>query len=224
MRLFVADERPGRARHLVQLRAVAALDSRLARRDRGPELLLPRQRSGDGPRHPVLLGRPHDNDGPQEHLGDTLRHRVPAWPDTRPRGRQDEQVQGQRDGPAGADRPVRRRRAPVRADERQLARKRHAPQRAEDGGQPQLRQQAVERVTLRDRQHRPRGRRVGLAVAAVAGARRGPVDSQPAQSRSGPGADPHGGVPVRRGAARRPRLPLGRVLRLVPRDGQDTHP
>ena len=104
--------------------------------------------------------------GPQEHLGDPLRHRVPARPDTRPRGRQDEQVQGQRDGPAGADRPVRRRRAPVRADERQLARERHAPQRAEDGGQPQLREQAVERVTLRDRQHRPHGRRVGLAVAA----------------------------------------------------------
>lgn len=33
--------------------------------DWGPERVLPRHPAGDGPRHPVLLGRSHGDDGPQ---------------------------------------------------------------------------------------------------------------------------------------------------------------
>ena len=33
--------------------------------ERGPECVLPRHVAGDGPRHPVLLGRSHGDDGPQ---------------------------------------------------------------------------------------------------------------------------------------------------------------
>ena len=66
--------------HLVQLRPVAPLDPRMARRDGRPGLLLPHQRHGNGTRHPVLLGRPHDNDGHRKHREDTLRHRLSARP------------------------------------------------------------------------------------------------------------------------------------------------
>ena len=63
VRLRPAGARPRRARHLVQLSTLAALDPGLARRDRGPGLLLPRHGHGDGPRHPLLLGRSNGDDG-----------------------------------------------------------------------------------------------------------------------------------------------------------------
>ena len=50
-------------RHLVQLRAVAVLDPRLAGRHRRLPPLLPRHGDGDGLRHHLLLGRPDDDAG-----------------------------------------------------------------------------------------------------------------------------------------------------------------
>ena len=61
--------RRGRARHLVLLGAVAVLDARLARRDAGAEALLSDRRAGHRLRHHLLLGRPHDDDGPALHEG-----------------------------------------------------------------------------------------------------------------------------------------------------------
>jgi valyl-tRNA synthetase len=61
--------RPGRrrARHLVLERALALRDARLAREDALAREVLPRERSRDGLRHPLLLGRPHDDDGHPLH-------------------------------------------------------------------------------------------------------------------------------------------------------------
>ena len=61
------DPRRGRARHLVLVGAVAVLDARLAGPDAGAEDLLPDRRAGDRLRHHLLLGRPHDDDGPAFH-------------------------------------------------------------------------------------------------------------------------------------------------------------
>ena len=62
-----AHPRRGRARHLVLLGAVAVLHPRLAGRDAGGEALLPDRRSRHRLRHHLLLGRPHDDDGPARH-------------------------------------------------------------------------------------------------------------------------------------------------------------
>ncbi len=59
--------RRGRARHLVQLGAVAVLDARLAAADAGARGLLPDARARHRLRHHLLLGRPDDHDGPQVH-------------------------------------------------------------------------------------------------------------------------------------------------------------
>ena len=63
VRFRSAGARPRRSRYLVQLRTLAALDPGLARPDRGPSLLLPRHGLGNGPRHPLLLGRANGDDG-----------------------------------------------------------------------------------------------------------------------------------------------------------------
>ena len=52
---------PGHLRHLVQQRAVAVLDPRLAGRHAGPAALLPDLGHGDRLRHHLLLGRPDDD-------------------------------------------------------------------------------------------------------------------------------------------------------------------
>ena len=55
----------GRPRHLVQHRAVAVRDARLARRDARAARLLPDRRALDGARHPLPLGRADGDDGPR---------------------------------------------------------------------------------------------------------------------------------------------------------------
>ena len=72
--LYATDERgrltiplfgdPGRARHLVLVRALAVLDARLARGDQGAGALLSDQRARHRVRHHFLLGGPDDDDGP----------------------------------------------------------------------------------------------------------------------------------------------------------------
>jgi valyl-tRNA synthetase len=55
---------PGRARHLVLVRAVALCYFRMARGDRGPRVLLPYEPAVYGARDHVPLGGAHDHDGP----------------------------------------------------------------------------------------------------------------------------------------------------------------
>ena len=59
-----ADARAGRARHLVQLGPLAALDARLAGADAGAEILLSHQRADHQPRHHHALGRADGADRP----------------------------------------------------------------------------------------------------------------------------------------------------------------
>ena len=110
-----AHARRGRPRHLVLLGAVAVLDARLAGRDARAQALLPDQRARHRLRHHLLLGRPHDDDGPPFHAGGAVPRRLHPRPRPRREGRQDVEVEGQRHRPARAHRRIRRRRAPLHA-------------------------------------------------------------------------------------------------------------
>ena len=109
------DPRQRRARHLVHLGALAVLHARLAGEDRDARALLSDLRAGDRLRHHLLLGRPHDDDGPPVHG----RRAVPRRLHPRARARrarpEDVEVEGQRHRPARADRPLRHRRAALHA-------------------------------------------------------------------------------------------------------------
>ncbi len=111
----VPQARRGRARHLVLLRAVAVLHARLAGRDAGGEALLPDQRAGHRLRHHLLLGRPHDDDGPALHEGGAVRHRLHPRAGARRARRQDVEVEGQHHRSVAPDRRLRRRRAALHA-------------------------------------------------------------------------------------------------------------
>ena len=95
---------PGRARHVVLVGALAALDARLAGGDRRPAVLLPDVGHADGLRHHLLLGRADDHDGPLQHGEVPFRRRLPARPHPRPAGPQDDEEPGQRRRPARASR------------------------------------------------------------------------------------------------------------------------
>ena len=119
--------------------------------DQTPALdeVLPDQRAGDRLGHPVLLGRPHDDDGHALHEGGAVPHRLPAWAGDGREGPEDVEVQGQRHRSPGADRQVRRRCAALHhgVARRQPGR----PPAAGAGprrGLAQLRDQAVERHAL----------------------------------------------------------------------------
>ena len=151
----VPQARRGRARHLVLLRAVAVLDARLAGRDAGTEALLPDQRAGHRLRHHLLLGRPHDDDGPALHEGGAVPHRLHPRAGARRARRQDVEVEGQRHRSAAPDRRLRRRRAALHAGRDGGAGARHQALDPARRGLPQLRDQAVERGALcRDERRR----------------------------------------------------------------------
>ena len=88
--------RRGCARHLVLLGPVAVLDAGLAGRDAGSAALLPDQRAGHRMGHHLLLGRPHDDDGPSFHEGRAVLDRLHPPPRSRREGRQDVEVERQR--------------------------------------------------------------------------------------------------------------------------------
>ena len=75
----------GRARHLVLVGAVAVLDPGMAGADSRAQHLLPDFGAGHGIRHHLLLGRPHDHDGPQVHRRGAVPRRLRARPDPRSR-------------------------------------------------------------------------------------------------------------------------------------------
>ena len=97
---------PGRTRHLVLERPLAILHPRLARRDPGARQVLPDQpeadeRPGDGLRHPLLLGRAHDDVRPPLHEGGPVPPRAPVRAHRRRDRQQDEQGEGKCHRPSG---------------------------------------------------------------------------------------------------------------------------
>ena len=160
------DARSRRARHLVQLGAVAVLDPGLARPDDRAREVLPDQRAGDRLGHPVLLGRPHDDDGHAVHERGAVPHRLPARAGDGREGPEDVEVEGQRHRPPGADRQIRRRCAALHHDvDGGLAGRPPAPRAGARRRLAQLRDQAVERHALcRDeRRGAAQGFRSGVA-------------------------------------------------------------
>ena len=146
------DPRDRRARHVVQLGALAVRHVRLARADRRPGLLLPDERAEHGARHHLPVGRAHDHDGPRVHGRHPVRRRLPPLGDPGGRRPAHEQESRHRHRPARDDRRARRRRHPLRpaAHEQHPGR---ALQRREDRHGPRLRQQALERGPLRAARH-----------------------------------------------------------------------
>ena len=119
--------------------------------DETPEVdaLLPDQRARHRLGHHLLLGRPHDDDGPPLHEGSAVLDRL--HPPSRPRreGRQDVEVEGQRHRSPRRHRRFRRRRAALCAGARGRPQPRHQAVAATGRDQPQFRDQAVERLPLR---------------------------------------------------------------------------
>ena len=87
---------PGHLRHLVQLRPLAVLDPRLARRHARLPAVLPDVGDGDRLRHHLLLGRPDDDAGPPPHRSGAVPHGLPLGAHPRSRGPEDVQDEGQR--------------------------------------------------------------------------------------------------------------------------------
>ena len=129
LRVHEARAGPRRARHLVLVRPLAALHTRLARADRGPALLLPDVRPGNGLRHPLLLGRAHDHAGPLQHRRGPLPPRLSARPHPRRRRAQDDEEPRERRRPA-------RQRSTSTAPMRCASRSRPAARRATTSGSP----------------------------------------------------------------------------------------
>ena len=141
--------RRGRARHLVLLGAVAVLDAGLAGRDAGARALLPDQRPGHRLRHHLLLGRPHDDDGPALHGRGAVPRRLHPRPRPRREGREDVEVQGQRHRSRSSSSTST---APTRCASRWPRWRRRAATSSSPSprrGLPQLRHQALERGALR---------------------------------------------------------------------------
>ena len=144
----IADARAGPRRpgHVVLVAALAVLHAGLARRHRGPAVLLSEHGARDGLRDPLPLG------GPDDHVGHLAhgRHPVPQRGDPRTGARrarpQDVQVARQRDRSDGDGRSLRRRRAallPGALGERRTAG--HPALGGVDRGCAQLREQDLER-------------------------------------------------------------------------------
>jgi valyl-tRNA synthetase len=103
------------ARHLVLILALAVRDAGLAQGDPRAQDLLSDQRARYRVRHPVLLGRSHDDGGPALHEEGALQDRVPAHDGHGREGRQDVEGEGEHDRSPDRHRQVRGRRAAVRA-------------------------------------------------------------------------------------------------------------
>ena len=176
-----ADARPGRARHVVLVGALAVRDARLAGRDAGARGLLPGQRQLDGARDHPALGEPHDlgrarGDGRgavhrRDHPLDGARRRRAADVEEPRHGRRS----------ARDDRRARRGRDALRAAQ-DLVDAGRALLPGRDRGGAQAREQALERLAPDPPERR--GRRAGASTrrrSRSAGSWRG---STPRASRS----------------------------------------
>ena len=139
---------------------MAVLHPRLAGRDAGGEALLPDRRARHRLRHHLLLGRPHDDDGPARHGASAVPRRLHPCAGPRREGPEDVEVERQRHRPARADRRLWRRRAPLHARRHGGAGPRHQAQLRPRRGLPQFRDQAVERRALRRDQRLRAGERL----------------------------------------------------------------
>ena len=165
-------------------------------------------------RHHLLLGRPDDDARPALHGRGAVPRRLHPRPGARRARRQDVEVEGQHHRPARAHRPLRRRCAALHARRAGGAGARHQALDPARRGQPQLRDQDMERGALRRDEFL-------RACARVRSARRR-RDAQPLDPRrdgkSGRrGHARHRALQVQRGGGRGLPLRLERLLRLVPR-------
>ncbi len=213
----------GRARHLVQLGAVAVRDPRLARRDPLFAGLLSHQLPDDRAGDHLPLGRADGDDG------DRVRRRHPVPRRLRPPGRPgagrppDVEVARHRDRPARRDRCPRRRRAALRAARDVIHPGRSLLARPHPAG-PRPREQDVERVAAHPAQHTGRAGASSCAggrrARGPAGDARGPVDPVAAAARGRRLRGRHRLLRLRPRGARLLRVLLVRALRLVPRGRQ----
>ena len=203
----------GRARHLVQLGALAVRDARLARRHAGAARLLPDQLPHHGARDPLPLGGADDHDRDRVRRRRPLPRRLRALGDPGPRRAADVEEPRHRDRPAGGDRRARRRRAALRPAGDVL-----------DPGRALLRRQgpagrATSPTSSGTQPADPAQRRRGRGRAA-AGHDRGPLAPLAAGGDDRLGHGEAGGIRLR---PRRPgglRVLLVGALRLVPGDRQ----
>ena len=211
LRLGRARARPGRARHVVLLGALAVRDARLARGDAALPRVLPRARARHGARHHQPLGRAHDDDGHRVHGPRAVPRRRDPLDGARERRPAHVEVARHRRRSARSDRQARRRRHALRAAQDELDAGR-ALRRGRDRGGPRALQQALERGP-----HDPALRRRGgraRARALRAGRR---LDPRPAGRRRGRGDRCDRRLRLRgRGQGALP-LHLERRLRLVSR-------
>ena len=164
-----------RARHVVQLAALAVQHDGLAGPDRGLPPLLPDRPDVDRVRHHLLLGCADDHVGRQVHG----RHPVPRRVHHRPRARrarpEDVEVEGERRRSAGGHGRDWRRRAEVHAHRDGGAGDGHPALGRADDRLPAVHQQDLERVAIRADEPRrrscPRGGAVRLrrSVSCTAG-------------------------------------------------------
>ena len=134
----------GRARHLVQLGALALRHARLARRHARAARLLPDQLPHHRPRDPLPLGGADGDDGARVRRRRPLPRRLRALGDPGPRRAADVEEPRHRDRPAGGDRRPRRRRPALRPAGDVLDPGRALLRRQGRAG-PRPRQQALER-------------------------------------------------------------------------------
>ncbi len=131
---------PRRARHLVQLWAVAVQHARLARRHARPAPLLPDDHARDRLRHPLFLGGARDDARHRDDRPGAVPNGVPARSGQERGWEKDQQVDGEYRAvrPAAPDRRDRRRRAALHAADQLDAGQRHEPRPAPAGGGAQL--------------------------------------------------------------------------------------
>ena len=144
------DRRP---RHLVQLRAVAVRDPRLARSDPAPAGLLSDQLPDHGSRDHLPLGRPDGDDGDRVRGRHPVSRGLCAPGDPGARRAADVEVARHRDRPARRDRRPRRRRAALRPAGDVLDPGRALLRRPRPAG-PRPGEQAVERIAAGPAQRR----------------------------------------------------------------------
>ena len=138
--------------------------------------VLSRERSRDRLRHPLLLGRPHDDDGPPLHEGGAVPARALARHGRRRERRQDEQGEGQRHRPARSH----PRRDVRRGGEEDAARRARAKRRSPSSrrlpvggadGRRASRRSAPTRCASRWRRYSPQAKRIALAPKRIEGYR-----------------------------------------------------
>ena len=216
VRLDGARARPGRARYVVLVGALAVRDPRLAGADARARALLPGRRQLDRARDHPPLGEQDDLLGARAHGRGPVHRRDHPLDRARDRRAADVQEPRHRDRPDGADRGVRRGCDALRAAQDLLDPGRPLLVRRDRGG-AKAREQALER-----RAPDPPERRRGDAGRTSARSR-GALDPRPDRRRAGGGGGELARLRLRRLDHRALPPHLRRLLRLV-RGGDQAAP